>query len=123
LLEGGKKAVEASTDPMIQLAQLIDGPARKVRTAYEDKVREPSRQVYAVMADIRARIKGGETYPDATGSLRLSFGPVRPPSANAAQFATIKDLFQYLYVGNRTGEMPVRWASAQNRLVPDTRIW
>ena len=47
LYEGGKKAVDASNDPMIELARLVDPPARAVRKTYENEVDEPQRQAYA----------------------------------------------------------------------------
>ena len=47
LAEGGKKAIDESKDPMIELARLVDAPARAVRKTYEEKVEEPQRQAYA----------------------------------------------------------------------------
>ncbi len=46
LAEGGMKAIEASRDPMIRLALLVDAPARAVRKIYEEQVEEPQRQAY-----------------------------------------------------------------------------
>ena len=75
--KGGRKAIEASDDPMIRLALLVDGPARAVRKTYEEKVEEPMRQAYAKIADARFALLGSSTYPDATFTLRLAFGPVK----------------------------------------------
>jgi hypothetical protein len=77
LVEGGVVAIKASDDPMIQLALLVDGPARKVRKAYEEKVEEPMRQAYAKIANVRFAVLGTTTYPDATFTLRLAFGEVK----------------------------------------------
>ncbi len=77
LAEGGKQAIEASDDPMIALARLVDGPARKLRTTYENNVEEPLRQAYAEIAKARFAIDGESTYPDATFTLRLAFGTVQ----------------------------------------------
>ncbi len=77
LAEGGRKAIEASDDPMIRLALLVDGPARAVRKTYEEKVEEPTRQAYAKIADARFALYGSGTYPDATFTLRLAFGTVK----------------------------------------------
>ena len=41
LAAGGLKAIEASTDPMIQLARLVDPEARRLRTIYDNQVDEP----------------------------------------------------------------------------------
>jgi hypothetical protein len=77
LAEGGLKAIQSSDDPMIRLARLVDEPARRVRKSFEDKVEEPLRQAYAKIADARFAIKGTDVYPDATFTLRLSFGEVK----------------------------------------------
>jgi hypothetical protein len=77
LAEGGVKAIEASPDPMLQLARLIDPPAREVRKTFEDKVEEPLRQAYTKIAHARFAIQGSSTYPDATFTLRLAFGVVK----------------------------------------------
>jgi len=77
LAEGGIRAVRASDDPMIKLAMLVDGPARKVRRIKEEQVDEPLRQAYAKIAKARFAISGTEVYPDATFTLRLSFGVVK----------------------------------------------
>ena len=53
LVDGGKKAIDASDDPMIVLAQAIDAEARKLRKRYENEVEEPERQAYAEIAEVR----------------------------------------------------------------------
>src|SRR5204862_5392776 len=50
LYDGGKTAVEASKDPMILLARIIDKDARAVRKIIEDQVEEPKRQAYDKIA-------------------------------------------------------------------------
>ena len=77
LAEGGLEAVHASTDPMIQLARLVDMPARRARETFEQKVDEPMRQAYARIAKAEFAVKGTNVYPDATFTLRLAFGVVR----------------------------------------------
>ena len=62
---------------MIQLARLVDGPARKVRRTLEEQVDEPLRQAYAKIAKARFAVEGTEAYPDATFTLRLAFGVVK----------------------------------------------
>ena len=77
LAEGGLAAIEASKDPMILLARLVDPPARAIRAVYEAKVEEPRRQAYSKIADARFAYYGAGTYPDATFTLRLAFGVVK----------------------------------------------
>ena len=62
---------------MIQLALLVDGPARKARRTLEEQVDEPLRQAYAKIAKARFAVGGTEVYPDATFTLRLAFGVVK----------------------------------------------
>ena len=77
LAEGGVKAVEASDDPMIKLALAVDADARKLRKRYEDEVEAVDTVQYARLAKARFAEMGDSTYPDATFTLRLAFGPVK----------------------------------------------
>jgi hypothetical protein len=85
LAEGGTAAIEASKDPMILLARLLDAPSRAVRAIYEEKVQEPERQAYAKIANARFALYGTNTYPDATFTLRLAFGEVKGYEENGKQ--------------------------------------
>ncbi len=71
-----EKGVDES-DPMIAVAKLVDGAARAVRLKYETEVDEPRRQAYSALAKARFALDGTNTYPDATFTLRLAFGPVK----------------------------------------------
>jgi hypothetical protein len=77
LYEGGKSAIEASNDPMILLAKLVDQEARALRKIIENEVEEPKKQGYDKIAKAKFAVEGTDTYPDATFTLRLSFGVVK----------------------------------------------
>src|SRR5260370_33009503 len=77
LADGGMKAINASNDPMIELAKLIDPPARRVRQMFEQQVDEPQRQAYGKIANARFAVYGSSIYPDATFTLRLAFGEAK----------------------------------------------
>src|SRR6185436_8463900 len=77
LYEAGKEAVDASTDPLIQLAKAVDAEARKLRKTLESGYGEPNEQAYDKIAQAKFAIEGASNYPDATFTLRLSFGPVK----------------------------------------------
>ncbi len=77
LADGGITAIDASSDPMVLLARLVDPEARKVRSVYDNQVDEPRRQAYAKIAQARFAVFGKNIYPDATFTLRLSFGEVK----------------------------------------------
>ena len=76
LYAGGAAAVSAAKDPMIELARMIDGPAREARKVYEAQD-ENKQQAYAEIAKARFALEGIGSYPDATFTLRLSYGTVR----------------------------------------------
>lgn len=76
LYEGGKKAVAGSDDPMIALARLIDPEARELRTKAE-ALDEVIAQAHQEISRARFALEGDTTYPDATFSLRLSYGVVK----------------------------------------------
>jgi hypothetical protein len=75
--EGGKAAVDAAKDPMIEVARIVDARSRELRKEYETNVDEQLTQAYAKIANAIFKTSGGETYPDATFTLRLSFGTVK----------------------------------------------
>ena len=77
LAEGGMAAVEASHDPMIELARLVDPTARKLRRFTEENVQESLQQSYGKLARARFALEGTSVYPDATFTLRLAFGVVK----------------------------------------------
>lgn len=77
LVAGGSQVVEASTDPMILLARAMDEASRAVRKRYEDEVASVERDAYAQIAQAVFAVQGTSAYPDATSTLRLSFGAVK----------------------------------------------
>jgi regulator of RNase E activity RraB len=77
LLEGGLQAIQASNDPMLLLARLLDSAARELRKRYETEVEEPERQAYGELARIRFAVLGKTLPPDATFTLRLAYGTVK----------------------------------------------
>ena len=96
LYDGGQAAIDASTDPMILLAKRIDGTARATRTQYENEVLNPTRTLAEEIARARFAITGTSVYPDATFTLRLSYGKVAGFSddkGNIPAYTTIGGLF------------------------------
>jgi Peptidase S46 len=77
LWEGGKAAIDASADPMILLARLVDGDARAVRKKYEDEIESVVQKSSEIIARARFELDGTASYPDATFTLRLSYGAVK----------------------------------------------
>ena len=77
LWEGGRAAVDASRDPMIELVRSIDGDARALRRQFEDEVEAPIAAASATIANERFKAFGTQVYPDATFTLRLNYGTVQ----------------------------------------------
>jgi hypothetical protein len=88
-------ALQAAHDPMIDLARLIDGPAREARKIY-DAQDEIKKEAYAEIAKARFAIEGTGNYPDATFTLRLSYGTVRGYEQDGKQIPAFTD-FAGLY--------------------------
>jgi hypothetical protein len=118
LWEGGKKAVDASTDPMIRLAKLVDPDARAVRKRYEDLVEAPVKKNGELLAKARFAVEGTSTYPDATFTLRLSYGSVKGWEEDGK---TIKPITSIAGTYERaTGrppfDLPPSWLAARSRV-------
>ena len=106
---------------MIQLAILVDEPARALRKTSEDQVEEPLRQAYAKLATARFAIYGTDVYPDATFTLRLAFGVVKGYTEQGKQippWTTFAGLYQRAQdQGNRPPfELPQRWIKQKGQL-------
>jgi hypothetical protein len=96
LAAGGRQAIESSTDPMIVLARTIDSRARELRQRYESGVTGVERANYARIARARFDTEGTKLYPDATFTLRLSYGVVKGYKENGkkiAPFTTLGGLY------------------------------
>lgn len=77
LIQGGLDAVYQSADPMIKLALLVDPVARGLRARYENQVDAVETLNGAKIAQAMFKLEGTSIPPDATGTLRLSFGVVK----------------------------------------------
>jgi hypothetical protein len=77
LVDGGQAAVDASTDPMIVMARKIDPIRREQIKWLEDNVQSVQQQAGEQLGKARFAVYGKSTYPDATFTLRLSYGQVK----------------------------------------------
>jgi hypothetical protein len=121
LVEGGKTAVDASTDPMIVLARSVDAEARKLRTRYETEVEEPERQAYATLAELRFKVLGRSIAPDATFTLRLAFGTVKGHEVGGEKLSfhtTFTQVFERHAAlgGKEPFDLPARWLASKDKL-------
>ena len=122
LWNGNAAALDASDDPMIRLALAIDPDARALRKRYEDDVEAPRTRGEEKIADARFRIYGTDTYPDATFTLRVTYGAVegwRERGEMVHPFTQTKRLFERT-TGERPFALPASWSRAREDLDPDT---
>lgn len=84
LLDGGVKAVESSKDPLIVLARKLDPLARERQKWEEANVEGPLEAAGEKIGQARFEVCGKSVSPDATFTLRLSYGTVKGYSMNGA---------------------------------------
>jgi hypothetical protein len=77
LAEGGADALAATEDPLIALVRSLDPYSRALRKRFEDEVQSVERAAYAKIAAARFAVFGENVYPDATFTLRLSYGAIK----------------------------------------------
>jgi len=118
LWDGGLDAIKASDDPMIQYVLKMDAAARAARTTWETEVSGPTDRAAERIARARFAVYGASAYPDATFTLRLSYGKVAGwtwRGKEVTPFTTIGGLFE-----RATGEEPYAlapsWIAAKDRL-------
>jgi hypothetical protein len=122
LWEGGQAAVAASNDPMIALARDMDADARALRKVYEDEVQAPTTASQEKIAKIRFATLGTNTYPDATFTLRMSYGAVQSwieRGAEVPNFTRLSRLYERT-TGVPPFALPQVWIDARSKLDPDT---
>jgi hypothetical protein len=96
LVEGGTEAVSASTDPMIAMARRVDPIRREQIKWFEDNVQSVAERAGEMLGKARFAVYGKDTYPDATFTLRLSYGQVQGYPMNGT-IAPYKTTFYGLY--------------------------
>ena len=122
LWDGGKPAVDASRDPMIEFARSLDAESRALRRQFENEVEAPIAAASARIAAERFRAYGTRVYPDATFTLRLNYGTVQ----GWVEDGTPVEPFTYLdraferATGSPPFKMPDSWVKVQDRLDPRT---
>lgn len=125
LYQGGVAAIQASTDPLIVAMRTIDPDARDVRKQYDDKVDALERQDGAVIARARFAKTGFTEPPDATFTLRLSYGPVKgyeEDGKHIPYFTNIGGAYEHAAAhGNKPPyQLPESWMNAKSKLNLDT---
>jgi len=123
LWEGGRAAILASDDPLIRYVLSIDAVARTARREYEERVLDPTDRASQDLARLRFSVFGTHVAPDATGTLRLSFGTVEGWSfeGKPVGYATTFGGLWARATGAPPFDLPPRLAAARDR-IPATTI-
>src|SRR6202521_1210417 len=127
LYAGGKAAVDASTDPLIVLMRNVDVEARAVRKRFDDEVDAVVRRDGAAIARGRFAQTGFTQPPDATFTLRLSYGTVKGYEENGKKipyFTTFGGAFQHAeeHGSKPPYDLAGSWLKMKSKLNPQTPL-
>ena len=111
----------ASSDPMIVLARQLDPLRRELNKWLEDNVESVEQRAGEQLGKARFAVYGKTTYPDATFTLRLSYGEVQGYPMNgtmAPSKTTLFGLFDRAASFNFEGPfyLPSRYQERRDRL-------
>jgi hypothetical protein len=118
-LAADRAAVQKSDDGMIRLAKLLEEPARKLLKRHEDTIEALEVSSAEKIASYRFRMFGAADYPDATSTLRLTYGTVKDykdrTEAKVLYDTTFGGLF---YMSGKMAPvlLPQRWMDAKGSL-------
>ena len=121
---GGVEAINMSQDPMILLAKIINPEVRRIRSI-TDQLDEQDKQAYAKIAEAKFATQGTSTYPDATFTLRLAFGPVmgyEQDGETIPAWTNIGGAFEHekKHAGQADYRLPQSWKTAEPKLTKST---
>ncbi len=127
LQAGGKATIDASTDPMIKLARSLESESQAVSKRYDAEVTAVQSAAYPKIGQAVFAVEGAKAYPDATGTLRLSYGTVKSYMEDGKKIPPYT-FFGGLYErsAQHNGQPPYdlapRWAEAKATLNPKTQF-
>ncbi|MFA4892826.1 S46 family peptidase [Brevundimonas sp.] len=122
LWEGGLAAVEASDDPMIRYLLSIQDETRAARSDWEARVQAPTDRASERLAAARFAAYGDAVYPDATGTLRLTYGRIEGtdvPGQRFGAFTTFDGLWDRA-TGAAPFDVAPKLLAAKDRIDGDT---
>ena len=122
LWEGGMDAIRASDDPMIKFALAMQDNSRAVRSDWEARVQAPTDRASERLAAARFAAYGDAVYPDATGTLRLTYGRIEGsdvPGQRWGPFTTFDGLWDRA-TGAAPFDVAPKLLAAADRIDGDT---
>lgn len=121
LWEGGLPALEESSDQLIQWMLSIQEPTRSIRAEWEEKVQAPTDRASEQLAAARFAAYGDAVYPDATSTLRLTYGRIEGsdvPGQRFGPFTTFGGLWDRA-TGAAPFDVAPRLLAARERIDPE----
>lgn len=117
--------VAGSNDPAFALVRKIDAAARAARKAYDAEVTGPASVAAEKIAGLRFDMLGRDIYPDATFTLRLSYGVVKgwndPVHGEIKPFTYVSGLWD-----RATGAFPfnlgAKWVGKKDKIPGSTQM-
>jgi Peptidase S46 len=121
LYEGGATAIQASTDPLIVAMRAIEPDALTVRKQFDDKIDSVVRRDGTLIAKARFAQSGFSQPPDATFTLRLSYGAAKGYKENGKDIHYITTMGgAYEHAAEHGSEPPYKlpdsWMNAKSKL-------
>ncbi len=121
LWDGGEAAVTASADPFVALVRAVEPHARALRERFEAQVLAVEREAAQRLAWAQFDRDGRSRYPDATGTLRLSYGTLKGWREAGVEVPTHTHVagLRRRHTGAAPFAMPERWRSAGATVADD----
>jgi len=125
LTAGGKATIDISTDPMIVLARSLEADAQAITKRYDEEVAAVQAAAYPKIGQAVFAVDGAKAYPDATGTLRLSYGTVKGYMEDGKKippYTYTAGLFERAaqHQGQPDYALAPSWAAAKAALDPKT---
>lgn len=118
-LAASVESVRASDDTMLELVRILDGPAREARKHFEDTIESVFNANVPRLAGARFAAFGAGEAPDATFTLRLSYGQVKGYEDDRGKAVPYATTFAGLYqraTGQEPYDLPPSWIKAKSKL-------
>ena len=115
-LAASHEAVLNSGDGIVRLARLLDEPARKLLTKYRDTIESVDASSVERIVEYRLKVLPAGEYPDATSTLRLTFGVVKgykDKTEAPVPYATTFGGLYYLAGNQDAYKLPQRWVDGK----------
>lgn len=124
LFNGGRKAVEASDDPMIKFFLALDGDARRARDYFDEFVEAKIKHASEKIAKAQFAVYGDKLYPNATFSMRISYGQVKGWEENGKPVHPLTNFEGAFnrHTGHDPYALPESWFDAKKKLNLSTSL-